>query len=156
MRRVVVDAVVAGVAPDAVFVKVIDFRRYAELAPHVETVTVDNLDTTDHGRSSWELRFRSGLLRWTEQESFLRDQGRIEFAQQHGDFEQFTGHWTLERDGTGTRVHFEAAFDFGISSLESILDPIAERVIAETVAWALTGLFDDVAMDRELDRSDRA
>ncbi len=39
------------------------------------------------------------------------------------------------------QVAFAADFDFGIPSLEGILDPIAERVIKETVAWAVIGLF---------------
>ena len=45
-----------------------------------------------------------------------------------GDFDTFSGSWVLTRDGDDTALHFEAEFDFGIPSLEGILDPIAERV----------------------------
>jgi len=43
-------------------------------------------------------------------------------------------------------LRFQADFDFGIPSLEGILDPIAERVIKETVAWVVVGMFDVVRL----------
>jgi hypothetical protein len=69
---------------------------------------------------------------------------RIEFEQEAGDFDSFAGAWTLAQQGPDTTVRFVADFDFGIPSLEGILDPIAERVIRETVAWALVGIFEHV------------
>ena len=49
--------------------------------------------------------------------------------------------WALRQDGADTALRFECDFDFGIPSLEGILDPIAERVIAGTIAWVLVGMF---------------
>ena len=144
MRRVLLDALVRGVGPDTVYDSIIKFERYAELAPHVQSAVVHQTEPEPTGRSSWDLRFRSGLLHWTEQERFLRDQLIVEFSQEDGDFDEFTGRWVLRAAGPDTEVHFEADFDFGIPSMESILDPIAERVIRETVAWTVTGMFDDV------------
>ncbi|MBP2706823.1 SRPBCC family protein [Microbispora sp. RL4-1S] len=142
MRRVELNAFVPGVEPEAVFDGVIRFERYPELAPHVQSTTVHRTAPEPTGRSSWELHFRSGLLRWTEEERFLRDELRIEFEQDDGDFDTFSGHWALRRRPDGCDLHFEADFDFGIQSLEGILDPIAERVIKETVAWVVVGMFD--------------
>jgi ribosome-associated toxin RatA of RatAB toxin-antitoxin module len=144
MRRVELDAVVADTAAETVFENVVRFERYQELAPHVQSATVQQTLPEPTGRSSWELHFRSGLLRWAETERFLRDGLRIEFEQEAGDFDSFSGSWTLTQRGPDTAVRFEADFDFGIPSLDGILDPIAERVIRETVAWALVGLFDRV------------
>ena len=150
MRRAQVDAVIPGVAPETVYRSVLRFERYPELAPHVESAVVHSTLPGPTGGSSWQLRFRSGLLRWTEQERFLPEELLVEFTQTHGDFDEFTGRWVLEPVEAGTRLHFEVDFDFGIPSLESILDPIAERVIRETVAWALVGMFDRVRL-QELD-----
>lgn len=144
MRRVELDAVVAGTSAATVFENVVRFERYPELAPHVQSATVHQTLPDPAGRSSWELHFRSGLLRWTEGERFQRDALRIEFEQETGDFDSFSGSWTLRQQGADTGVRFEADFDFGIPSLEGILDPIAERVIRETVAWALVGMFEHV------------
>jgi hypothetical protein len=55
------------------------------------------------------------------------------------------------QQGTDVSVRFAADFDFGIPSLEGILDPIAERVIKETVAWALVGLFPAVRLSGDVE-----
>lgn len=141
MRTVQLEAVVADTPAAIVFENVIRFEQYPELAPHVQSATVLQTFPDVAGRSSWELHFRSGLLRWSEGERFQRDALRIEFEQETGDFDSFRGFWALRQQGSDTVVRFEAEFDFGIPSLEGILDPIAERVIRETVAWALVGMF---------------
>lgn len=144
MRTVELEAVVASMPAAVVFGKVVEFGRYPELAPHVRSATVHQTLPEPYGRSSWELYFRSGLLRWSEGERFRREALRIEFEQETGDFDSFRGSWSLGQRGADTTVRFEAEFDFGIPSLEGILDPIAERVIRETVAWALVGMFERV------------
>lgn len=151
MRHVQLDALIRGVPPETVYDSVVEFGRYPELAPHVQSTVVHQTRPEPTGQSSWVLHFRSGLLRWTEQEQFLRDDLVIKFEQQNGDFDEFTGHWTLRRCGEDTELRFEADFDFGIPSLAGILDPIAERVIKETVAWVVVGMFDDVHLDAELE-----
>ena len=42
------------------------------------------------------------------------------------------------------RVVFTADFDFGVPSLASIIDPVAERVLVETITEILRGLFGTV------------
>jgi ribosome-associated toxin RatA of RatAB toxin-antitoxin module len=150
MRRVELDAVIPAVPAATVFENVVRFERYPELTPHVQAATVHQTRPAATGSSSWELHFRSGLLRWTEQERFLPAELRIEFEQETGDFESFGGSWQLRQDAGECALHFQADFDFGIPSLEGILDPIAERVIMETVAWAVVGMFDDVRLPAEL------
>jgi ribosome-associated toxin RatA of RatAB toxin-antitoxin module len=142
VRHVELDALVPGQRPATVFDAVRRWERYPQLAPHVNATTVHSTLPSATCSSSWELHFRSGLLRWTEEDHFDPQACGIRFEQTDGDFDSFTGSWTLTAQGEDVRVRFEADFDFGIPSLEGILDPIAERVIKETVAWALTGLFE--------------
>lgn len=149
MRHVQLDALISGQSPEIIYDSLVAFDRYPELAPHVQSTLVHQTWPEPTGRSTWALHFRSGLLRWTEQERFLRDALVIEFEQEHGDFDEFTGRWTLRRCGEDTEVHFAADFDFGIPSLEGILDPIAEQVLKESVAWVLVGMFDEVHLDNE-------
>lgn len=142
MRHVELSALIPGNTTEAVFDAVRRWENYPQLAPHVNKTTVHaTLPATDCS-SSWELHFRSGLLRWTESDDFAPEQGRIGFEQTDGDFDSFSGSWVFTQQGADVAVAFDAEFDFGIPSLEGILDPIAERVIKETVAWALTGLFE--------------
>lgn len=150
MRRVELEAVIPDTDAGTVFDNVVRFDRYPELAPHVESATVHATWPEKTGSSSWELHFRSGLLRWQEDDTFLREELRIEFEQSDGDFDSFSGAWELTQDGADCRLRFHADFDFGIVSLEGILDPIAERVIKETVAWAVSGMFTGVSFTGDL------
>lgn len=149
MRHVVVDALVPGQRAETVFDAVLHFERYPELAPHVRSTQVHAGPPRPQGSSSWELYFRSGVLRWTESEEYDREGLRIVFRQTDGDFDELSGTWDLRQVGDDCEVHFEADFDFGIPSMEGILDPIAERVMKETIAWAVAGLFADVKVGQE-------
>lgn len=144
MRHVELDALIPAERAQTVLHAVRRWERYPDLAPHVNATTVHAAYPDAHPSSSWELHFRSGLLRWTEDDTVVPERGEIRFEQSDGDFDSFSGSWSLTQDGDDVAVRFEADFDFGIPSLEGILDPIAERVIKETVAWALTGLFPTV------------
>jgi ribosome-associated toxin RatA of RatAB toxin-antitoxin module len=151
MRRVTLNAVIKNTPASEVFDAVFNFERYPDLAPHVQATTVHEAYPAPLGSSSWELHFRSGLLRWSEEERFDKSELRMEFEQTKGDFDSFTGTWLLAQSGTDTELRFEADFDFGIPSLEGILDPIAERVIKETVAWVVVGMFDEVELAEQMD-----
>ncbi|MCD9141448.1 SRPBCC family protein [Streptomyces albireticuli] len=150
MRRVELEATVRGEKAREVFDALLAWERYPELAPHVRATTVHRSVPGEGGSSSWELYFRSGLLSWSEEEFFDPGALRIRFEQTYGDFDEFRGTWQLRQDADDVRVRFDAEFDFGIPSMEGILDPIAERVIKETVAWAVTGLFPDVTHQERL------
>ncbi|WP_030565781.1 type II toxin-antitoxin system RatA family toxin [Streptomyces aureocirculatus] len=150
MRHVELDAVVLDESAEAVFTALARFDRFPELAPHVQATTVHAALPQTRGSSSWELHFRSGLLRWTETDHFDTTALTIGIEQEDGDFDSFAGTWSFTQDGANVAVHFEADFDFGIPSLEGILDPIAERVIKETVAWAVTGLFERTQLRTEV------
>jgi ribosome-associated toxin RatA of RatAB toxin-antitoxin module len=141
MRRVELEALIPNRTPAEVLPEIVRFDRYPALAPHVRSTVVHRTLPTPTGRSEWELHFRSGLLRWTEEETFEAALGRVTFTQTEGDFDAFSGGWDLTPDGAGTCLEFRADFDFGIPSLAGILDPIAHRVIQETVAYVVTGMF---------------
>jgi ribosome-associated toxin RatA of RatAB toxin-antitoxin module len=151
MRRVILDAVIFAEDAGTVFENVVQFGRYPELSPHVQSTTIHQTRPEPTGESDWELLFRSGLLRWSEKEQYLRDDLRVEFEQTDGDFDTFVGFWQMEQDGADCVLHFECDFDFGIESLAGILDPIAERIIKETVAWAVVGLHDNVRLAGDLE-----
>ena len=150
MRSVRVKLDLPAVAPEKVFEEVRQFARYPDLASDVRSVVVRE------DESDWEVYFRNGILRWTEADRFDRDGLVITFEQDDGDFDSFSGIWRFAPQAeNGTRIEFEAEFDFGIPSMVGILDPVAERVIKEVIALVVRGLFEDaeVVGDEKLARA---
>jgi ribosome-associated toxin RatA of RatAB toxin-antitoxin module len=140
MRHVEIRAFIRGLEAGQVFDTLADFRHYTELVDVVRSVEVER-QPDGTALSTWEVDFRNGLLRWTEQDWFRRDELRLDFDQIEGDFDEFYGGWVLEPEAGGVRVALIADFDFGVPSLASIVEPVAERVLTDVTQQILTGLF---------------
>jgi ribosome-associated toxin RatA of RatAB toxin-antitoxin module len=126
--------------PDEVYATLSDLRRYPALADAVRSVTV-TATSADVSVSSWEVSFRSGILRWVEEDRFDPAHHTIEFRQLEGDIAVFDGSWQCRPDDGGTEVVFDARLDMGIPSLADALEPIAARTLAENTTSIMTGLF---------------
>jgi ribosome-associated toxin RatA of RatAB toxin-antitoxin module len=144
MRRVELGAVIRGTAPGPAYDAISHFERFPELVPYVRSTTVHSGRPGRVRRSSWEMQFQDGLLCWTEEDRFYRDQLLIDFERIDGDFGEFGGTWALSARGPDTTLAYTAEFDLGIPELKGLLEPIAERVITESVCWYVVGLFDEV------------
>ncbi|GGO90678.1 type II toxin-antitoxin system RatA family toxin [Wenjunlia tyrosinilytica] len=145
MRSAELTVRVDDVEPGAAFDTIKDFSRYPELSDVVRSVTVHEVSENEE-QSDWEVYFRNGILTWTEADRFDRPGLLIEFSQVDGDFADFSGTWKVTPDGTGCLIGFAAEFDFGIPSLAGILDPVAERVLKETIARVVISLFDSASV----------
>jgi ribosome-associated toxin RatA of RatAB toxin-antitoxin module len=141
MRHVEVRALLPAADAGTAFDTLVDFPRYPTLVDVVRSVTIRSRPGETPMVSSWEVYFRNGILSWTEADHLRRDALRIDFETTEGDFEEFTGSWTLHQRGDAVEVVFAADFDFGVPSLASIVDPVAERVLTETIQLILGGLF---------------
>jgi ribosome-associated toxin RatA of RatAB toxin-antitoxin module len=140
MRHVEIHALIPDARAEDVFDTISDFRRYPDLVEVVRAVTVT---TRDDGAllSTWEVFFRNGILKWTEVDWLYRDDLKIDFVQLEGDFDELSGGWVFEQRDDGVGIVFFNDFDFGIPSLASIIDPVAERVLTETMQLIMTRLF---------------
>ncbi|KRV46509.1 cyclase [Wenjunlia vitaminophila] len=145
MRSAHLTVRVDDIDPGTAFDRIKDFSRYPELSDVVRSVTVHEV-TDDEESSDWEVYFRNGILTWSEADRFDRDALRISFSQLDGDFADFSGTWQITPDADGCLVAFTAEFDFGIPSLAGILDPVAERVLKETIARVVVSLFETAAV----------
>ena len=116
-----------------------DFARYPELSDAVQEVVVTEVsDTVTISR--WEVTFRAGLLRWTEEDQFDRDALTITFRQLEGDIALFDGSWRCTEAEDGAEIAFDARLDMGIPSLADALEPIAVRTLIDNTVSIVTGL----------------
>jgi len=109
--------------------------------------------------SRWEVTFRAGLLRWTEQDTFDPGALSITFHQLEGDIAVFDGSWQCLNAAAGTEIVFSAKLDMGIPSLADALEPIAVRTLTDNITSIVRGLLgraelveSDVAVPVEVDR----
>ena len=64
--------------PDEVFKTLSDYERYPELTEAVLQASVERGDD-GHERCTWEVKFRRGILVWTEEGTVDAAQRRIKF-----------------------------------------------------------------------------
>jgi ribosome-associated toxin RatA of RatAB toxin-antitoxin module len=126
--------------PAAVFETLVEFERYPELVETVRSVTVSRATPTEID-SQWSVFFRKGILHWGERDHLDRDKLTITFEQTDGDFEVMYGSWRVLPAADACEIHFHSAFDFGVTSIESIVEPIAARVLRENIEHVLIGLL---------------
>jgi ribosome-associated toxin RatA of RatAB toxin-antitoxin module len=139
MREVHIAGIVSGVDPDDVFAAVTDIERFPELCDDLREVHVDVSET---GRqSAWKVKFRGGILEWTERDEPDRAARTMSFRQIKGDFKEFEGEWRVEPTGLGSAVSFFARFDLGIPALRAVVEPIAAKNLRSNLSAVLGALF---------------
>src|SRR5215469_11972960 len=122
-----------------VYATLADFERYPRLCEAVQNVTLT--DVSEHFTvSQWEVTFRAGLLRWTEEDTFDPGALTITFHQLEGDIAVFDGFWQCVDATQGSEVLFCATLDMGIPSLADALEPIAARTLTDNIVSIVRGL----------------
>jgi ribosome-associated toxin RatA of RatAB toxin-antitoxin module len=119
---------------------VCDFARYPELTDAVLRVEIDDLGNGRTG-ATWDVRFRRGILRWSEEDRFDPELCRVDFSMLAGDLEHMSGYWHLLDSGDGCELSFFCDFDMGIPTLAHIIEPIAEQTLRDNVVRILAALF---------------
>jgi ribosome-associated toxin RatA of RatAB toxin-antitoxin module len=116
-----------------------DFARYPELCDAVQSVALIAA-SENRAVSRWEVNFRAGLLRWTEEDVFDPGALSITFRQLEGDIAVFDGSWKCVDTAQGSEILFSARLDMGIPSLADALEPIAVRTLIDNIASIVRGL----------------
>ncbi len=123
-----------------VYATLADFGRYPELSDAVRSVAVTEV-SENLTVSRWEVTFRAGLLRWTEEDTLDPDVLSITFRQVDGDIAVFDGSWRCADAVAGSEIVFCARLDMGIPSLADALEPIAVRAMTDNIVAIARGLF---------------
>lgn len=139
MKHVEVTATIPGRRADEVYRLLCDFDRYPGQTDAVRSVSIDEA-TDGASRSTWEVNFRNGILRWSEEDRFDPQTRSIVFEQTAGDVDHFAGSWAVADDDGGCRVSFAADFDMGIPSLSDIIEPIAADALDHNIRSIVSGL----------------
>jgi ribosome-associated toxin RatA of RatAB toxin-antitoxin module len=139
MRTVRLRLHVPHKSANEVYATLADFERYPELSDAVQSVAVTR-ESENLTVSMWEVTFRAGLLRWTEEDTFDPDALTITFRQLEGDIALFDGTWQCTDAGPGSEIVFSARLDMGIPSLADALEPIAVRTMTDNIIAIVRGL----------------
>jgi len=139
MRTIRLRLHVPGKPASDVYRTLADFEGYPELSDAVRSVAVTEV-SENHTVSQWEVTFRAGLLRWTEQDTFDPGARTITFRQLEGDAAVFDGSWRCADAAPGSEITFSARLDMGIPSLADALEPIAVRTLTDNIVAIVRGL----------------
>lgn len=142
MRSTQLWAVVPWVAPDVAFGRLVDATVFPALSEEIRSIGEARPAAPGVPRhTEWAVAFRRGVLRWTQWENIDHVRRAAVFGQVDGDFAEFGGAWRVQPEDEGCRVVFEVTYDFGIESLASAMDPIAERLLLRVAGDILRGVF---------------
>jgi ribosome-associated toxin RatA of RatAB toxin-antitoxin module len=151
MRTVRLRLHVPHKSANAVYTTLASFELYPTLCDAVQNVVVTEV-SENLTVSRWEVTFRAGLLRWTEEDTFDPGALTITFRQLEGDIAVFDGSWRCVEAAQGSEVLFSARLDMGIPSLADALEPIAARTLIGNIISIVRGLVGNaelVASDTE-------
>jgi ribosome-associated toxin RatA of RatAB toxin-antitoxin module len=140
MRSFEMNARLDGVGAAEAFARLADFASYAELAPSIRSIEVEQIDERTL-RTEWTVSFRGGSMRWVEEDRLDPEAGRIEFNLVEGNLRHFSGAWAVQDVDGGSDVRFTCDFAVGMPAMASFIDPLAERAIRDNIEEILRGLF---------------
>ena len=140
MRSTEMNGHLSGVSAADAFARLSDFASYAELAPSIRSIQIEQLDEQTV-RTKWNVNFRGGTMRWTEDDRLDPDAGTITFKLVEGSLKQFEGAWEVSDADGGSDVRFTCDFALGMPAMATFIDPLAERAIRDNVREILKGLF---------------
>ena len=143
MRDVFVSAKVDQFTADEAYALITHFKEYPEHSDAILSVAVEPDEGCEECSVTWKVRFRDGVLCWTEQDRLDAESRTITFNQTEGDVAAFFGKWRVVEEPDAAWVEFDASFDLGIPALNVFLEPLAERILVENIQSLIKGFFGD-------------
>ncbi len=119
-----------------------DQERFPQFMPDVESVViVERRPSSVLAR--WKTLVEGAPIEWLEEDRFLDDALRIEYALLEGDLDRFEGAWSFdERDGV-TRVVLGVEYDFGVPTLAELIGPTLHKKVKENSEMMLAALKEE-------------
>lgn len=147
LQEILVTGTHDDIDPDAAFAVFGDLERHVVRTSVVRSVTVEPGETPDDRVSRWEVQYRNGLLKWSQFDRLDRDARVVTFTRRDGDPATLDGTWSVEPHDGGARITFACRFDLGIPTLSAMLDPLAGRILRETIVRQLQETWPGIAVE---------
>ncbi len=124
-----------------------DQERFPQFMPDVESVVI--VERRPNGvLARWKTLVEGAPIEWIEEDRFLDDLLRIEYALLEGDLDRFEGAWSfVEREGI-TRVVLGVDYDFGVPTLAELIGPTLHKKVKENSEMMLAALKDEAERAR--------
>ena len=143
MREVSLSARLDRYTADEAYALVSGFNAYPDHSDAIISVSVDPMEEGTLYAVTWRVRFRDGVLCWSENDRLDPVARTIVFNQTRGDVKTFSGTWRIAQETGTVRVFFTATFDLGIPAFNEFLEPVAEQILIENIESILKGFFGD-------------
>ena len=133
----------SGYRKEHIFEKVKRVEDFPRIMPDIKKVTI--LETGPvSGASEWDADIDGCPLYWKERDTFDNERLIFEFKSIEGDFDVFTGCWSVHDDSGGTRVDFSVEYLVGIPVIEEIIGPILKKKIERNISGMLADLKGEI------------
>ncbi len=119
-----------------------DQERFPQFMPDVESVViVERRPSSVLAR--WKTLVEGAPIEWLEEDPFLDDALRIEYALLEGDLDRFEGAWSFDERGGVTRVVLGVEYDFGVPTLAELIGPTLHKKVKENSEMMLAALKEE-------------
>jgi ribosome-associated toxin RatA of RatAB toxin-antitoxin module len=132
-------------APQSVYDAARDVKRFAEVLPEVDDITIVEDQGNGTVVTKWDATITVGPLTrsitWTEKDLWNDDDLSCTFKLLHGDMKTFDGTWTFRDDGgAGCIVDLRVDFELGIPVLGPMVNSIVNKLMQKNCDEMLAGL----------------
>lgn len=119
--------------PEAAVEVLLHPESFAKAMPYVRRVEVLKRPTHDSLIASWEVEIDGARLSWREESQLVRAQQMVRFQMVKGDFQAYSGEWTITTQDDQVTVTLRADLDWGAPNLNQFVSQIlhqkAERAL---------------------------
>lgn len=116
-----------------------DMGRFSEFIEGVRSVKVIN-EEENKIISEWEVDIDGLSLKWRQLDVLDPKKNFIRFKMLQGDFESYTGQWSLQQLLTGTELKLTMVVDWGLPNLTRYAEPELKKKIDDHIQDTLMGL----------------
>ncbi|ADL12872.1 type II toxin-antitoxin system RatA family toxin [Acetohalobium arabaticum] len=94
--------------------------------------------------TSWVAEVDGKRLAWKERDIFDPENKHIFYELVEGDLKKFSGEWKFEEKNRGTQLRLTVDFEFGISMLSSVVNPILKKKVMSNSQAMLEAIKEEV------------
>jgi ribosome-associated toxin RatA of RatAB toxin-antitoxin module len=134
-----------SIRADDAYAALQDLERHVVVTEVVRSVRVEPTGENEQ-ISHWDVQYRRGLLRWSQFDVYDVPRRRVTFSLRDGDPAELEGFWQVREAGDGCSVTFSCDFDLGIPGLGASLDPLAARILRETIERQLLDVWQGIEL----------